>query len=58
MRCGGVYAELLLLQLRIDASVGGGGGGLSSGGVGDSMCSDGASAELRAVLLLLGGAPK
>jgi hypothetical protein len=28
LRCGGVNAELLRLQLRIDASVGGGGSGL------------------------------
>ncbi len=44
LRCGGVNAELLRLQLRIDASVGVGGGGLFGGGVGDSLCSDGASA--------------
>jgi hypothetical protein len=37
--------------------VGGGGGGLFGGGVGDSLCSGGASAELRGVLLLLEGAP-
>jgi hypothetical protein len=36
--------------------VGGGGGGLFGGGVGDSLCSDGASAELRDVLLLLADA--
>jgi hypothetical protein len=37
--------------------VGGGVGGLFGGGVGDSLCSGGASAELRNVLLLLADAP-
>ncbi len=63
LRCSGADAELLQLQLRMDACnimrfMGGGiRGGLFRGGVGDSMSSIGVCAELRGGLLRLPGSP-